>query len=142
MPAGTADNHPDADTLWQTIRHIRVAILATQEEGGVKARPMTTVQKSYEGVLWFFVDVEGHPAEAVRAHPAVAVSYGDSADGLYVTIRGDATVVRDRASINALITPEVREWFPEGEGDARIALIAVKVNEAILFQSEGDQPKL
>lgn len=119
---------PDNATLWQAIKHIRFAMLVTQEDNGaLTSRPMTAVQRDYDGVLWFFASVSQHPATVVAQRPAVNVSFADAPEQLYVSLSGQATVTQDRAKIAELINPSVEEWFPGGVDNPDIALIRIEV---------------
>ena len=52
-----------------------------------------------------------------------------------MSVSGRATVVRDRAKIGELWSPELKAWFPDGLEDPDIALLRVEVERAEYWDS-------
>ena len=132
------DNHDD---VWNRIKDIRYAMLTTFDaDGGLTARPMTTVQKQFDGTLWFFTSRTSPPAEAVLADSTVGVQYVDTGSDVYVSLSGDASFDEDRVRMQALWSPMVKAWFPEGIDDPDLVLLRVDVYKAEYWDIKESKP--
>jgi general stress protein 26 len=54
---------------------------------------------------------------------------------VYVSISGNARVVRDRAKAAELWTPFLKAWFPKGLEDPQLALLRVEATEAEYWEA-------
>ena len=119
-----------ATKLWDMIKATQFAMLTTEDEGELRSRPMVASQSSFDGTLWFFTQASAHKVDEVQADQRVGVSYSDPSKQNYVSMSGRATVVRDRAAIDAHWAEPLRTWFPKGKDDPEIALLRVAVTQA------------
>ena len=72
-------------------------MLTTQDaEGRMGSRPVT-VLKIDERRMWFFIPITGGIADEVKRDPEVHISVMDKDDDLFVSLRGEAQVMRDPA---------------------------------------------
>ena len=103
-PADSDDKHE----LWDRLEALRTVMLTTQDaEGRMGSRPVT-VLKIDEGRMWFFIPITGGIADEVKRDPEVHISVMDKDDDLFVSLRGDAQVMRDPAKAK-----ERLGWVPE-----------------------------
>ncbi len=131
-------NHDD---VWSRIKEIRFAMLTTSDEdGSLTARPMTTVQKQFDGTLWFFTSRTSPPARAVIADPVVGVQYVDTGKDVYVSLSGDASLETDRVRMQGLWSPMVKAWFPLGIDDPDLVLLRVDVHKAEYWDVKESKP--
>lgn len=123
---------PDSrDTIWTLIKHARVAMLTSQEDGRLRSRPMVACQDDFDdGCLWFFTRADSPKAAQVEREHEVNVSYANPADNSYVSMSGQAHMVHDRAATEAHWSETVEPWFPGGKDDPALALIKVEVGQA------------
>lgn len=128
-----------AKELWDYIQNIPVAMMATQDEDQIRARPMHNVQKAFSGKLWFFTDVTAAKAEEIEASQQVCLSYEDTHKQLYISVSGTAHTLRDQTLINELWNPMVAAWFPEGKDDPRVALVEVEVHRAEVWDAKRNR---
>lgn len=134
----TDDRHQD---VWKRIKDVKFAMLTTIDaDGSLTARPMTTVQKSFEGTLWFFVSKSSPPVREAQAHAAVGVQYSEPKDDLYVSLSGEARVDHDRARMEALWTPPVKVYFPGGIDDPDLTLLRIDVHTAEYWDVAESKP--
>jgi general stress protein 26 len=124
--------HEDAtQKLAELIKDIRVAMLTTAaEDGALHSRPMATLEREFDGTLWFFTDAESGKVYEVRADQHVNLAYSSPRSNSFVSVAGRALVTRDQAKIKELWSPAMKAWFPEGEDDPNIALLCVQVESA------------
>lgn len=112
------------------------AMLITRSaDNKLSARPMVIAQLEDDGDLWFATDVDSGKVEDLTADPQVAVTM--SGGGSYVSISGQARVVRDREKIDQLWNESWRLWFPEGKSDPRLALINVTASQGEYWSHSG-----
>ena len=132
----------DSDEDWGAVRdligRIKVGMLTTLAEDGLRSRPLHTLQLDAEGQLWFFVSASSAKVEEIaHEHGRVAVSYADPAKQDYVSISGSGEIVRNRERMQALWNPWVKVWFPRGVDDPDLALLCVRIEQAEYWNAPG-----
>ena len=118
------------EKLWSMMKDVKIAMLTTDDGGKLRARPMAASQSGFDGTLWFFTKASSHKVAEVGADHQVGVSYSDSGQQNYVSLSGTATLVTDKASIEAHWAEVMRTWFPKGKDDPDIGLLKVVVDAA------------
>lgn len=91
---------------------------------------MFTEDVESEGVLWFFTSTHSAIAHDLEHEPAVNVSYADPANDRYVSVTGQAELVRERRRMEALWDEKLTRYFPEGLADPELALVSVRIEAA------------
>jgi general stress protein 26 len=137
------------DKLWQIIKKTRFAIFVTQEsrEPGasqtagdiLRSRPLTTIQKEFDGTLWFFVSRTSAVATAVKKNPQICLAYADTADADFVTVSGAAIVVDDVPQKQAMWNSMVQAWFPAGPESPSVVLVKVAAESAEYWDSNSNK---
>src|SRR5688500_16628544 len=83
------------EKLKELIHDIDVAMVTTVTvDGGLRSRPMVTRQFEDDGMIWFFTSDESGKAEDLREEHAVNVSYSEPKKRRYVSVTGNANLVR------------------------------------------------
>lgn len=115
------------EKLAELVKDIDIAMLTTvNQDGSLHSRPMGT-QEMQDGVIWFMLKDDSQVASEVRRDPRVNVSYANS--NTWVSVSGDATIVRDPAKVNELWKEELKAWFPQGKAEPHLALMKVEMQE-------------
>src|SRR5689334_9809627 len=130
MPTPHSEQHPgdpefaaSHEKLWEIIKDCRFAMLTTlEEDGSLRARPMTTVQKNFGGTLWFFAPTDSDAARAVETKDEVCVAYANIDKGEFVSVSGTASLVQHTAIKEALWNPMVQAWFPQGPNSPEVSV--------------------
>ena len=112
--------------VWSLIKDIQVAMMVSHHEDHLHGRPMVAVDKEFDGTLWFFTRWDTPKVEQFRKDPRVLLAYSDPDDQVYVSISGQAEILRDKALVDAHWKEAMRTWFPKGKDDPEIALIKVE----------------
>jgi general stress protein 26 len=122
----------DYAKLKEMIKDIDLCMLTTVDEGDdLHSRPMSlNGDVDEQGNLWFFTSSNSHKASEIERTPNVNVSFIDTDQQHYVSISGDAELVRDKQKIKELWKPVLKAWFPDGPDQADVALLKVKVKKA------------
>jgi general stress protein 26 len=122
--------------VWDMIKDIQIALMVTtDDEGLLRSRPMAVQQRSFEGDLWFFTNVNSGKVDHIEGNPGILLAYADPGSQNYVSVTGEAEIVRDRAQIKALWSDMLKIWFPDGPDDPDIALIKVRMKMAEYWDS-------
>lgn len=132
-------NHQQCDELWDHIKAIPVAMMATLDEGRIRARPMHLVQKEFVGKLWFFTDINAAKTGEINGSHEVGLSFEDTHKQLYISVSGTAQIVRDKRLIEEFWNPMVGAWFPKGKEDPDIGLVEVAVTQAELWDAKHNR---
>ncbi len=116
--------------MWEMMKSISFAMLTTEDDDNLRARPMVAAQSEFDGTLWFFTRASSHKVDEVNQDQRVGVTYADPSKQDYVSLSGRAKLVRDKSAIDAHWGESMRTWFPKGKDDPDIALLKVDVNMA------------
>jgi general stress protein 26 len=96
--------------------------------------PLTTQQAEFDGDLWFVISQHSQVAQNVESHGAVNVSYASS-NGVYVSVSGQAEVIKDRTKLEEFWNAAFKVWFKQGIDDPEIRLLKVHVTSAEYWES-------
>lgn len=117
--------------LWEKIKDVRFAMMATAEaDGTIRSRPMTTLQGEPSDEIWFFTNNPSGKTAEIAADQHVNLSYASADKNTYVSVSGTARVVRDPAKAKELWNPALNAWFPAGLDDPTLALLRVTIEQA------------
>ena len=116
------------EKIWNMIKKIKVGMLTTEIGSNLHARPMHNVQSEYDGKLWFFTNLDSGPAFDINRKQKVGITYQDVSSEVYVSLTGDAKIIRDKTLIDKFWNPFVAAWFPKGKEDPNVALVEIHVS--------------
>lgn len=126
--------------LWSLIKHCRFAMMVTVEgDGALRSRPMTTVQKDFDGTLWFFAPTDSAAVTAIHSYPEVCLAYADSKDADFVSVSGNGSIESDSAIKQKLWNPMLQAWFPQGPQSSDVVLIRIDANHAEYWDSNSNK---
>jgi general stress protein 26 len=121
------------------IAKARTAIITTvSADGQLVSRPMAMQHRDFDGELWFFTEDPSHKTAEVRVNPQVNVAL--DAGGGWVSIAGEAEVVKDQARIDDLWDTGAEAWFEQGRDDPKVALLKVVAHTAEYWAADTPKP--
>ena len=124
--------------LAELIADTEFAMLTTVDaDGSLRSRPMAVQPREFDGDLWFFTQASAPKVDEVEREEEVNVSFARPDKQHYVSVSGKARVVRDRAKIKELWSPELKAWFPGGSDDPDLALLRVSAERAEYWDSRS-----
>ena len=139
-PSHEPDSTNQRRKLWELIKDARVAMLTSEDDGRLRSRPMVACQKDFDdGCLWFFTRADSPKAEQVKHEQQVNAAYASAPDNSFVSLSGSASLVRDRAAIDAHWQDMLKAWFPDGKDDPQLALLKVTVAQAEYWDAPGSR---
>jgi general stress protein 26 len=129
-------NISQAQELWSKIKGIKVGMMASFDGDGIRARPMSNVQKDFDGKLWFYTAKSSAKSCALQQDDHVCVTYEDRDRDIFVSVSGRAQIIQNAELISKFWNPFVSAWFPEGKNDPEVALIEIEVQKAEYWDSD------
>ncbi|HEY8607200.1 MAG TPA: pyridoxamine 5'-phosphate oxidase family protein [Noviherbaspirillum sp.] len=135
-------NRGDLQQVAELVEEIKFAMMTTEEiDGTLRSRPMSTMQMDSDGCLWFFTAMSSPKMDEVDQHRQVNLSYARPDKQDYLSISGTCEMVRDKDKMQALWTPWVKPWFPQGVDDPDLVLLKVTITEAEYWMAPGSAAK-
>ena len=136
---GSRPKTENIEKLRDLIADLKVAMLTTVDhDGTLRSRPLQTLEMDADNALWFFTSgTSPKVAEAAGAGWQVNLSYANPDKQDFVSISGTATIVKDRAKMQALWTDWAKPWFPKGVDDPDLALLCVQAHKAEYWDGPG-----
>lgn len=136
---GSRPKTEDIEKLRDLIADLKVAMLTTVDhDGTLRSRPLQTLEMDADNALWFFISATSPKvAEVAGADWQVNLSYANPEKQDYVSLSGTASIVRDRAKMQALWTDWAKPWFPDGLEDPDLALLCVRPQKAEYWDGPG-----
>jgi len=125
--------------LGELIKDVKVAMMTTADaEGGLHSRPMYTQDEKFEGVLWFFTDVDSTKVHELDRDHHVNLSYADTSESKYVSVSGVARKLRDPEKAKQMWSVFHKGWF-DGPDDPRLAILRVEVQKAEFWDTPSSR---
>lgn len=115
-------------------RKIGTGMLVTEGSEGLRSRPMTVAEVTDEGALWFMTSITSPKVGEVEARRSVVVVMAES--GKYLSITGDAELVRDPVKVRSLWAEPHRVWFKDAS-DPDLVLLKVEPTYAEYWDQSG-----
>ena len=124
--------------VWDIIEKVRVGMLTTRFDGGLRARPLEPRPDRAEGVIYFITDVRGAKDDEIAAAPDVCLVMIDQKYKAYLSISGHATVARDEARAAAIWKKTDEVWWPEGPRDPNVRVLRLTPERAELWDGPSN----
>ena len=119
--------------VWEIIEKVRVGMLTTQFNGGLRARPLEARADRGAGVIWFVTDGRGAKDDEIDAAHDIGLVFIDGDDHAYLSITGRAFVTRDTGRTKAIWKKTDDAWFPSGPDDPNVRLLRLEPITAELW---------
>jgi general stress protein 26 len=133
-------NESAKESLSRLLKRHRFAMLTTIEaDEMLHSRPMTTIERRFDGTLWFFTRSDSATANALRSRSSLCASYSEPKDSEFVCVSGDGTLVEDVERKRELWNPALQAWFPEGPDSTSNILIKLTPNHAEYWDSTSSK---
>ena len=130
--------HHDIEKLKDVIDGLDTAMFTTcTARGRLVSRPLRMQEIDEDGAMWFVTDRNSHKTEEIHAHPQVNLAFAAPADNTYVSVSGKATVLFDKARLQALWSPAMMVFYPDGLDDPDLCVLRVDLESAEYWDSPG-----
>ncbi|ALQ29485.1 pyridoxamine 5'-phosphate oxidase family protein [Glutamicibacter soli] len=125
----------DVEKVVKIIEDIKVGMLTTRSGENLLSRPLTAVQVTDDGDLWFFIATESEIAQEVAKDRNINISFSDKTS--WVSVRGIAEIVRDVGKKEELWNPAVEAFARGGAKSPNVALLHVSSESAEYWENPG-----
>jgi len=129
----------------ETLKDIDFVMLNTHTDGGqIAGRPMSNNREvDYDGDSWFFVDGESRTFHDVSRNPTVTISAQGNKGlfgkpPLFLSIEGQAEIIRDRGAFAEHWVSDLERWWPQGMDTPGLALLKVQARRIHYWDGEDE----
>lgn len=127
----------DTTKFWDTVDHLRVAMMTTQTPNGLESRPMSAYVDKDAHTITFITRLDSSKIDDLQNDAHVNLAFADTSANKYVSVTGTARVARDPVRQKALWNAFAEAWMPEGPEAPTTALIDVTPATATIWDSPG-----
>lgn len=122
--------------LYELLKDFSTAMLVSSDRSGnMHARPMAVADLRPDADAYFATSIQSPKVGEIQNFPEVLISFQSATQ--FASIRGTATLVKDRELIDRLWSEAWRAWFPGGKDDANLVLIRVEAREGEFWDNSG-----
>jgi general stress protein 26 len=119
-------NSADIKKVAMLMKKLDLCLMTTRSTDGMRARPMSNNgEVEFDGDVWFFSNEDTRKIEEIERDPEVHLGYADTENFVFVSMTGEATIVKDKEKKRALWMKELERWFENGPESDDIVLIKV-----------------
>lgn len=126
------------------MKDIDIAMLSTKTPAGqITSRPMSNNGNvAFDGSSYYFTHGTSRLVAEIARDPRVELSFTIkpgllSGGGTFISVQGDAEIIRDKTQFEAHWAPDLEEWFEQGVDTP--GLVMIKVDAAHIRYWYGDE---
>jgi len=122
------------------MRDLDFCMMTTHADNGrLRSRFMSNNgEVEFDGDVWFFSGADTKKIADIEAEPRVELSYSDTDTFRFVSMSGEATIVRDVEKKRALWIEDLARWFQDGPESEDVVLIKVTPSVVAYWQGEDE----
>lgn len=122
--------------LYDLLKDFSTAMLVSNDQAGrMHARPMAIADLKPDADAYFATSIQSPKVAEIQNFPEVLISFQSASQ--FASVRGTATIVKDRVIIDQLWSEAWRAWFPGGKDDPNLVLIKVDAKEGEFWDNSG-----
>lgn len=127
----------DEQRFGELIKDTKFVMFTTldQNRSFINSRPMTVLEKEFDGELWFFASHSSDLVKQIENYALVNLTFSNAKDFSFLSARGFAEVVQDKDKQQELWNPFHLAWFSQGVDDPDLCLIKVVVKSVDYWKS-------
>jgi general stress protein 26 len=124
--------------LYELLAGFTTGMLVTRPaDGTLHARPLAVAELKSDADIYFSTSIGSPKIAEIEADPRVVITFQSPSQ--FVALRGQASVVRDRALIDKLWSDRWRVWFPGGRDDPDLCLLKFDAEAGEYWDNGGLQ---
>lgn len=131
------------EELSRKLSKIDFCMFNTHDQAGhINSRPMSNNgDVEYDGDSWFFSYEDTRKVQEIEREASVTLTFTAPPSmlgkpGIFISVSGKASLVRDREQFEAHWSSELDRWFPQGADTPRIVLIKVSARTIEYWDGE------
>ncbi|KMQ68317.1 general stress protein [Chryseobacterium sp. FH2] len=103
----------------------------------VNSRPMTLQETDDSGNLWFISSDISNKNFEIKEDRRVQLFFMNNSDSQYLSVYGNASVYKDKTTIEDKWSPLAKAWFEEGKDDPKVSIIRVEPEETYYWDTKA-----
>jgi general stress protein 26 len=124
-----------AEKVWDIIAAIDIAMLVTQTSDGLAGRPMSTIPRPDQGVIYMLTEADSTAARDIAGNASVLLAYQGRGD--HVALAGVAEIKADTALVKELWNPGAQLFWPNGAEVHQVVAIVVDPGHADVWDGHS-----
>ena len=122
------------------VKGIHICMMNTAaKDGSIDSRPMALQNTPFDGTLWFLTRGSSGKVEEVQSDQHVTLTFADTSNQSYITLKGRASVSSDRAKVHELWNSMYKAWFPNGPDDPEVTVLRVDVSDGDYWEASSSK---
>ncbi|MCS3529012.1 pyridoxamine 5'-phosphate oxidase family protein [Chryseobacterium sp. JUb7] len=102
----------------------------------INSRPMGLQETDDEGNLWFISSDESNKNFEIKDDRRVQLFFMNNSDYQYLSVFGEASIYKDKTTIEDKWSPMAKAWFEEGKDDPKVSIIRVEPSETYYWDTK------
>lgn len=102
----------------------------------INSRPMTLQETDDEGNLWFISSDTSNKNFEIKEDRNVQLFFMNNSDYQYLSVYGEASIYKDRTTIEDKWSPMAKAWFEDGKDDPTVSIIRVEPKETYYWDTK------
>ncbi len=103
----------------------------------INSRPMTLQETDDEGNLWFISGDTSNKNFEIKDDKRVQLFFMNNGDYQYLSVFGDATIYKDKSTIEDKWSPMAKAWFEDGKDDPNVSIIRVEPKDSYYWDTKA-----
>ncbi|MEO6546518.1 MAG: pyridoxamine 5'-phosphate oxidase family protein [Ferruginibacter sp.] len=128
------------DKLRELVKSQAMCMFATNLTSfPISARPMSTQEVDDEGNLWFFSQASSEKNAELETDNRVQLFFANTSSSEYLSVAGEATILKDKEKAREMWTRWVKTWFTEGVDDPELTIIKVVPEDVYYWDTKNNR---
>ena len=124
--------------VWDIIEQVDVCMLTTRFADGLRARPVEARPDRAAGLIWFVTDLRSGKEHEIESRHEVGLAFVDAKANAYLSITGQAEVLRDHAKAAEIWKSTDNVWW-HGPDDPNVCVLRVEPLTAELWDGPSSR---
>ncbi len=128
------------DKMKELVKEIDFCMFCTQiDQLPFATRPMSTREVDDQGNIWFFSKADSNKNIELAQDDKVQLLYAKPGNSEFLSVFGQADVIKDRKKAEELWSFWAKTWFSEGPDDPELTIIRVRPQEAYYWDTKHNR---
>ncbi len=124
----------------ELVKEIDFCMFCTNlDEQPFSTRPMSTRDVDDQGNIWFFSKADSNKNLEIKQDDKVQLLYAKPGNSEFISIYGEADIIKDRKKAEELWSAWAKTWFNEGVDDPELTIIRVRPEEVRYWDTKHNK---
>ena len=124
----------------ELVKEIDFCMFCTNlDEQPFSTRPMSTRDVDDQGNIWFFSKKTSNKNEEIKQDDKVQLLYAKPGNSEFLSVYGEADIIKDRKKAEELWSAWAKTWFNEGVDDPELTIIRVRPEEVRYWDTKHNK---